>query len=558
MAALYGMMMETPLLLITLLDYAANYHGDTEIVTRTVEGPVHRYDYRTCYRRTARLAHALAKFGVREGERIATLAWNTHRHLELYYAIPGIGAVCHTINPRLHDDQIAYIANHAADRIVFADLTFVPILERLAPSLKTVEAFVLMADEAHMPATTLPNAHCYERFIASEPEEFDWPRLDERAAASLCYTSGTTGNPKGVLFSHRSNVIYAMNICHRDAIGYGSADTVLPVVPMFHVHAWGIPFGAPLGGSKLVMPGPKLDAENLYALLADERVTVTAGVPTVWASLIDYMRKGDKRLPALRALGIGGSAASRAMVDGFEREFGIPVVHGWGMTETSASATNSTLPAREAALPYEERVGYQTKQGRGRCFIDIKVVDEDGRELPRDGESAGELLVRGPWIARGYFRDEAASKIMLDAEGWLRTGDIATIDPRGYVQIVDRKKDMIKSGGEWISSIDLENAALGHPAVAEAAVIARPDPFWGERPLLVVRRASGAQPTAEQIIDHLKEKIAKWALPDEVVFLEALPHTATGKIAKRVLRERILEGDAVSRNSGRLAGAPTS
>jgi len=551
MAALYGMMMDTPLLLITLLEYAARYHGDTEIVTRTVEGPIHRYDYRRCFARTAQLAHALGRFGIREGDRVATLAWNTHRHLELYYAIPGIGAVCHTINPRLHDDQIAYIVNHAEDRIIFTDLTFLPILERLAPAFKTVEAVVVLTDEAHMPATSLSGLRCYEAFFAGLPECYDWPRLDERAAASLCYTSGTTGHPKGVLYSHRSNMIYAMNICHRDAVGYGSADAVLPVVPMFHVHAWGIPFGAPLGGSKLVMPGAKLDGESLYALLADEAVTVSAGVPTVWASLIDHMRRTGKRLPALRSIGIGGAAASPAMIDAFEREFGIPVMHGWGMTETSASATNSTLPARERNLAYDERAVYTAKQGRGRCFIDIKVVDDDGAELPWDGQSAGELHVRGHWIARGYFRDEAATHAALDKDGWLRTGDVATIDPRGYLQIVDRLKDVIKSGGEWISSIDLENAVAGHPGVLEAAVIARPDPRWGERPVLFVRTSLERSVTKESIIDFLREKVAKWVLPDEVIFVEELPHTATGKIAKRVLRDRLLDVKGPGRKRGR-------
>ncbi|HLI14024.1 MAG TPA: long-chain fatty acid--CoA ligase [Alphaproteobacteria bacterium] len=543
MAALYGLMMETPLLLITLLDYAAKYHGETEIVTRSVEGPIHRYDYRRCYARTAQLAHALRAFGIREGDCIGTLAWNTYRHLELYYAAPGIGAVCHTINPRLFPEQIGYIVNHAEDRVLFVDLTFVPLLERLAPALRSVEAYVILTDKAHMPQSSLPNALCYETLIKGHPEIFDWPALDERAAAILCYTSGTTGDPKGVLYSHRSLMLYTLNIGHRDAAGYGSSDSVLPVVPMFHVNAWGIPFGAPLGGSKLVFPGAKLDPENLYALLADEGVTVTAGVPTVWAALLDYMRRTGKRLTTLRSLGIGGAAASRAMVDAFEREFGIPVVHGWGMTETSASATNSTLPAREQALPYEARLAYKLKQGRRRCFIEMKVVDEAGRELPCDGESAGELLVRGPWIARGYFKDAAASRAALDAAGWLRTGDIATLDARGFVQIVDRKKDMIKSGGEWISSIAIENMAAACPGIAEAAVIARPDPRWGERPLLVLRRAEGARVEAQEVVDFLRHKMAKWAVPDEVIFLDELPHTATGKVAKHVLRQQLV-GDA--------------
>jgi acyl-CoA synthetase (AMP-forming)/AMP-acid ligase II len=541
MTVLNGMMMDTQLLVITLLDYAAKYHGDTEIVSRTIEGPIHRYNYREAYARTARLAHALRGLGIAEGDRVATFAWNGYRHFELYYALPGIGAVCHTVNPRLFEEQIGYIVNHAEDRVVFVELSFVPLLERLAPTLETVEHYVIMTDAAHMPATSLPNALCYETLIAGQPSVYGWPQLDERAAAALCYTSGTTGNPKGVLYSHRSIMIYTMNICHREAVGYGTSDAILPVVPMFHVHAWGMPFGSPLGGSKLVFPGAKLDAESVYALLADEGVTVTAGVPTVWAALLEYMRRTGKRLPRLRALGIGGAAASRAMVEAFEKEFGIPVVHGWGMTETSASATNSTLPAREAALSQDERIAYKLKQGRGRCFIDLKVVDDAGNALPHDGESAGELLVRGPWIAAGYYKDEAASKAAVDAEGWLHTGDMASIDARGYIQIVDRKKDMIKSGGEWISSIDLENAAVGCPGVAEAAVIARPDPRWGERPLLVARRVQGAALTAQEVMDFLRDKVAKWALPDEVVFLEELPHTATGKVAKRVLRQELVE-----------------
>ncbi|MFI4986124.1 MAG: long-chain fatty acid--CoA ligase [Alphaproteobacteria bacterium] len=543
MAALYGMMMETQLLLITLLDHAARFHGDTEIVTRTSEGPIHRYTYRDAYARAAKLAHALSGLGLVEGDRVATLAWNSNRHFELYYAVPGIGAVCHTVNPRLFEGQLSYILNHAEDRVVFADPCFVPLLERLAPALRHVEAYVIMTDAAHMPHTTLPQALCYETLLEPHPESYPWPALEEGAAASLCYTSGTTGNPKGVLYSHRSMMIYTMNICHGGAVGYGSEDVVMPVVPMFHVHAWGAPFAAALGGAKLVLPGAKLDPESLHELFVGERVTFSAGVPTVWSALIAYMRRTGKRIPSLKTVAIGGAPASRAMVDAFELEFGIPVVHGWGMTETSASATNSTLAARERSLPYEERVAYTLAQGRGRCFVDLKLVDEAGRALPWDGTSAGELLVRGPWIARGYYRDEAASAAAVDKDGWLHTGDVAAIDARGYVRIVDRKKDMIKSGGEWISSIELENAAMGHPAVAEAAVIARPDPHWGERPLLVVRSANDAAVEAQDILDFLAGKVAKWALPSEVIFLAELPHTATGKVAKRELRQRLLAGE---------------
>jgi len=541
MPVLPGLMMEAPLVTITLLQYAARYHPTTEIVSRSVEGPIHRYDYARCYARTQQLAHALSALGIAEGDRVATIAWNGYRHLELYYAIPGVGAVCHTINPRLHGDQIIYIVNHAQDRLLFVDLTFVPLIERIAPQLTSVEAFVIMTDRAHMPKTSLRNALSYEELIASKPETFDWPEIDERAAGALCYTSGTTSNPKGVLYSQRSLMIYAMNICMRRSFGYAATDSVLPVVPMFHVHAWGIPFGCPLGGAKLVLPGAKLDPESLYELFESEEVTVTAGVPTIWAALIDYLRRNDKRLTTMRLLAIGGAAAPRAMVDAFEREFGVPIVHGWGMTETTGSATDTSLAPLEANLPYEQCLNFKTKQGRGRCFIDIKVIDEEGRDLPCDGKSSGELCVRGPWIASAYYKDEAASKAAIDAKGWLHTGDVATIDPRGYVQIVDRRKDMIKSGGEWISSIDLENLACAFPGVAEAAVIAKPDPRWGERPLLVVRPGEGKNLAAPDILAFLATKVAKLAVPDEVVFLQEIPHTATGKIAKRLLRQQLLE-----------------
>jgi len=542
MAALHGLMMDTPLLVISLLEFAARHHGATEIVSRAVEGPIHRYSYRDAYGRTGRLAGVLEEFGITRGDRVATLAWNTYRHLELYYAIPGIGAVCHTVNPRLHPDQIAYILNHAEDRLVFADLDFVPLLERLAPSLKTVEAYVVMTDAAHMPASRLPNLLCYEALIEGRPERREWPRLDERTASALCYTSGTTGRPKGVLYSHRSTVLQALALGHRDGVGYGNGDAVMPVVPMFHANAWGLPFACPIGGAKLVLPGAKHDPESLYELLADEGVTVTSGVPTVWAGLLDYLRRTGKRLPALRALNVGGSAVPRAMVEAFEKELGIPVLHGWGMTELSPTGTNNMPTERVKALPEAERYGYKLKQGRARFGVELKIVDEEGRDLPQDGKTAGELVARGPWVASGYYKDEAASSTAWNKDGWFHTGDIATIDPEGYIQIVDRKKDLIKSGGEWISSIDLENAAAGHPAVAEAAVIARPDPIWGERPVLVLRRAGGAALAAEEVREFLRDKVAKWALPDEIVFLEELPHTATGKVAKRELRDRLMAG----------------
>ena len=542
MAALYGLMMDSPLLVITLLEFAARHHGATEIVSRSVEGPIHRYTYRDAYGRASQLAWALKALGIAQGDRVATLAWNTHRHFELYYAIPGIGAVCHTVNPRLHPDQIAYIVNHAEDRLLFADLTFVPLLERLAPLLKTVEGYVIMTGAARVPDARLPNLLCYEALLEGRPARYEWPRLDERAASALCYTSGTTGRPKGVLYSHRSTVLHALAIGHRDGVGYGNGDAAMPVVPMFHVNAWGMPFGCAIGGTKLVFPGPKHDPESLYALLAGERVTITAGVPTIWAGLLDYLRRTGKRLPALRALSIGGSAAPRAMVEAFEKELGIPVVHGWGMTELSPTGINNMPTERVKALPEPERYRYKLKQGRARFGVELKIVDEEGRDLPWDGETIGELVARGPWVASAYYKDGAASSAAWSQDGWFHTGDIATIDPESYILIVDRKKDLIKSGGEWISSIDLENAAAGHPAVAEAAVIARPDPVWGERPVLVLRKVPGAELVPADIVDFLRDKVAKWALPDEVVFLDELPHTATGKVAKRELRDRLIVG----------------
>ena len=558
MAALYGLMMDTPLLVISLLEFAARHHGATEVVSRAVEGPIHRYGYRDAYGRAGRLAWALAELGIAPGDRVATLAWNTYRHFELYYAIPGVGAVCHTVNPRLHPEQIAYIVNHAEDRLIFADLTFLPLLERLAPSLRTVEAYVVMTDAAHMPAARLPNPLCYEALIEGRSERYAWPRLDERTASALCYTSGTTGDPRGVLYSHRSTVLHALAIGHRDGVGYGNGDAVMPVVPMFHANAWGMPFACPIGGAKLVLPGPRHDPESLYELLAGERVTVSSGVPTVWAGLLDYLRRTGKRLPALRALGIGGSAAPRAMVEAFENELGIPTVHGWGMTELSPIGTNNMPTDRVKALPEAERYRYKMKQGRGRFGVELRIVDEAGRDLPQDGNATGELVARGPWVASGYYKDAAASRAAWGSGGWFHTGDIASIDPEGYVQIVDRKKDLIKSGGEWISSIDLENAAAGHLAVAEAAVIARPDPIWGERPILVLRQVAGTELAAAEILDFLRGKVAKWALPDEIVFLDELPHTATGKVAKRELRDRLIAGKRPAARADAPAPRPRS
>ncbi|MFQ5783218.1 MAG: long-chain-fatty-acid--CoA ligase [Alphaproteobacteria bacterium] len=533
---MHGLMMDTPLMVSSIIRYAANCHGATEIVSRTVEGPIHRYTYRDCYRRVQRLANALTALGAKPDDRIATLAWNGYRHFELYYAISGVGAVCHTINPRLFAEQIVYIVNHAADRFVFVDLDLVPLVERLAGCFAGVEGFVVMTDEAHMPETTLLGALCYETLIGGQPGRFDWPEFDERQAAALCYTSGTTGEPKGVLYSHRSTVLHAFGFL-ASASGFSAQDTVLPVVPMFHVNAWGAPYSAAVCGAKLVFAGTRLDGASLHELLAGERVTVSLGVPTVWLALVEYLRETGKRLDDLRMLVIGGAAPPLSLITALEEEYGVDVWHGWGMTETSPVGAVGIHRHALAGLDRDDRLRLKLKQGQRFFGVDMKIVDDAGRELPQDGVAEGELLVRGPWIAGGYYRNAAATAAAFDDDGWFRTGDVATIDPDGHVRITDRAKDLIKSGGEWISSIDLENAAMAHPDVARVAAIALPHPKWGERPLLVVVPREGAAPTRDDIIGFLAGKVAKWWLPDDVVFADDLPLSATGKVSKIALRE---------------------
>ncbi len=534
-----GLMMDTPLLITSLIRFAAQYHGDTEIVSRTLEGPIHRYSYADAYLRIQKLANALQRLGIKPGDRVATLAWNGYRHYELYYAISCMGAVCHTINPRLFHEQINYIVNHAEDRLIFVDLPFVELVEQLQDNLTTVEGYVVMTDAAHMPETKLENAMVYETLIADESDTYDWPEFDENTAASLCYTSGTTGNPKGVLFSHRSTVLHSFSICHADTtLALSSRTTVLPVVPMFHVHAWGIPYGATMSGSKLVFAGAKLDGESLYELFEAERVSITAGVPTVWLGLLDYLRSSGKRPNHLKSVVIGGSAVPLSMIKAFEEEHGVSVMQAWGMTEISPIGTNGRLKGKFVDLPAEERHDLVSAQGRAKFGVDLKIVDDEGRTQPHDGRTAGELLVRGAWVARAYFRDEEATKASHDEDGWMRTGDVGTIDADGYLRLTDRTKDLIKSGGEWISSIELENAAIGHPSVAEAAAIGIAHPKWTERPLLLVVPQDGAQPDAGEITEYLKDKVAKWWLPDEIILVETLPHTATGKLNKLKLREQ--------------------
>jgi fatty-acyl-CoA synthase len=531
-------MQDTPLLVSSLIDYAARYHGDTEIVSRTVEGPIHRYTYADAHRRARRLANALARLGVTQGDRVATLAWNGFRHLELYFGVPSMGAVIHTINPRLFPEQILYIANHAQDRLLFADLTFVPLLEKIAPALGSVEGIVLMTDRAHMPSTSLPRVYCYEELLAAESEDYAWPTFDERAACLLCYTSGTTGNPKGVLYSHRSTILHSFAVCVPDGLQVSSHDTVLPVVPMFHANTWGYIHAAAMCGAKLVFPGPGLAGAQVYELLDAEQVTVSAGVPTVWLMLLDYLDKQGKSLPYMKRTIIGGSAAPPSMITTFEERYGVTVIHAWGMTEMSPLGTIGNMKRNMAGKPLAETLPYKIKQGRAVYGVELKIVDAAGNELPRDGKTSGHLLVRGPWVVSRYYGE---TELATDAHGWFDTGDVATIDAEGFMQITDRSKDVIKSGGEWISSIELENLAVGHPGVAEAAVIGLPHPKWGERPLLVVVRAQGSTVDRDELLAYLAPRVASWWLPDDVCFVPELPHTATGKLQKTTLRERFRE-----------------
>ncbi|UCD68427.1 MAG: fatty-acid--CoA ligase [Betaproteobacteria bacterium] len=533
-----GQMMNMPLLISSLIVHADRYHGDTEIVTRTVEGPIHRYTYSDAHRRCRQLAGALQKLGVEQGDRIGTLAWNTHRHFEVYFAVAGMGAVCHTINPRLFPEQIVYIANHAEDKYMFFDLTFVPLVEKLLPELKTVKGFVVMTDKEHMP-TSIPNAICYEELLDSDPGDYAWPEFDEHTASSLCYTSGTTGNPKGVLYQHRTTILHAYAECMPDALGLSSSDSVLPVVPMFHVNAWGLPYAGAMTGAKLVFPGAGMDGASLHELMEDEKVTLSAGVPTIWMGLLAHLKQNNAKFSTLKRTVIGGSACPPAMIRTFEEEYSVHVLHAWGMTEMSPLGTVCTFKRKHRDLDSEQKLALQNRQGRVLFGVDMKIVDADGKELPWDGKAFGDLLVRGPWILNEYYRGEGGNPLREDDNGndWFPTGDVATIDPDGYMQITDRSKDVIKSGGEWISSIDLENTAVAHPAVAEAAVISVAHPKWDERPLLIVVKTEGQDVSSDDLLKFYEGKVAKWWIPDDVLFVNELPHTATGKLLKTKLRE---------------------
>ena len=533
-----GLMMNKPLLISSLIEHAAKYHGVTEIVSRTVEGPIHRYTYAEARTRAKKLAQAPKRLGVGDGDRVATLAWNGYRHYELYYGVSGMGAVCHMINPRLFESQIAYIVNHAEDRLVFVDLTFVALLEKIAPQAKSVKGYVVMTDAAHMPETSLPSVMCYEDLIAAEDGDYDWPEFDENTASSMCYSSGTTGNPKGVLYSHRSTVLHAWASATPDMLGLAAADTVLPVVPMFHVNAWGLPYSSTLVGAKLVFPGLKMDGESLHELIATEGVTMSAGVPTVWLGLLDYLERTGKRVDGFERCVIGGSATPRAMSEKFEEKYGVRVLHAWGMTEMSPLGTVNHPKHGMEDETAEERYDRQIKQGRPCYGVDMKIVGDGNTPLPEDGKAFGELKVRGYWVCSQYYRGEGTSH---DSDGWFATGDVATIDGDGYMHVTDRSKDVIKSGGEWISSIELENIAVGHPGVFEAAVVGVPHPKWDERPLLVVVRAEGSKVEAEELLSYYAGKVAKWWIPDDVAFVEELPHTATGKLLKMDLRDRFAD-----------------
>ncbi|WP_426175254.1 3-(methylthio)propionyl-CoA ligase [Massilia sp. TWR1-2-2] len=534
-----GQMMSQPLLVSSIIEFAARHYGHVEIVSRRIEGDLHRYTYRDCHQRARRMAHALKGLGVQMGDRVATLAWNGYRHMEVYYAVSGSGAVLHTVNPRLHPEQIAYIANHAEDQYLFFDLTFLPLIEAVAAHCKTVKAFVLMADRDRMPQETkIANLLCYEDLIASNSDDYEWPVFDENSAASLCYTSGTTGNPKGALYSHRSTVLHAYGSAMPNALNVSAADTVLPVVPMFHVNAWGLPYSVLLSGAKMVFPGAALDGKSLYDLFETEGVTFSAGVPTVWLGLINHVLQNNLEFSTFKRTVIGGSACPPAMMDTLIDKLGVQVIHAWGMTEMSPLGTAGGLQAKHLALPKDEQRKILQKQGHAIYGVDMKIVNDDGVELPWDGAIYGHLLVKGPWIISSYFKNEGGD-VLLD--GWFPTGDVATIDGDGYMQITDRSKDVIKSGGEWIGTIDLENIAMAHPAVLQAACIGIAHPKWDERPLLLVIKRAGMDVTREELLAFFEGKIAKFWMPDDVAFIEALPMGATGKIQKNKLREQFKE-----------------
>ena len=531
--------MQQPLLISSLLMHAERHHGEQLVVSRRVEGDVHRYSYADMAARARRLARAVARLGVFAGGRVATLAWNGYRHMELYYAVSGSGAVLHTLNPRLHADQMAWIAEHAGDEILFFDIGFLSLVEAIAPRLKALKACVAMTDRTHMPeSTSLAGLLCFEELVAAEDHDYEWPVFDENTASSLCYTSGTTGNPKGVLYSHRSTVLHTYASALPDSLNLSSHDAVLPVVPMFHVNAWGLPYAACMVGAKLVFPGPALDGASLHELMESEGVTVSAGVPTVWQGLLAHVEANDLVFGSMRRTIIGGSACPPAMMRAFQERHNVQVIHAWGMTELSPVGTVGVLKGSQRVLPVSQRNAIQAKQGRAVFGVDMKIVGDEGIELPWDGQASGELMVRGPWIAAQYLGGEGDDPLV---DGWFPTGDVATIDADGFMQITDRSKDVIKSGGEWIGSIDLEHIAMAHPQVAIAACIAVPHPKWDERPLIVAVRKPGASLTRDELLRFFDGKVARWWTPDDVVFVDEIPLGATGKVLKNRLRDAFKE-----------------
>ena len=532
-----GMMMNRPLRIAEIITFAEKIHPNEEIISRTLQGDIHETNYAEIASRSRRMSKALLNLGIKMGDRIATLAWNGFRHLELYFAISGIGAVCHTINPRLSSEQMEYVVNHANDKIIFLDLTFIPIIETHLDKFPKTTRYVLMAEREHIPDCKIPNVICYEDLIENENDDFSWPEFDENTASGLCYTSGTTGNPKGVLYSHRSTVLHSLMSCIYNSGSFAPKKKILPIVPLFHANAWGLPYAAPISGTPMVFPGANLDGKSVYDLLNDFKVSSAWGVPTVWMGLLEEINKRGKKPDGLSEMLVGGSAAARSLIESFEN-MGVRVIHAWGMTETSPLGTSGRLVEPFTELPIEEQRHLQTSQGRKIFMVDLKIVDDDGKRLPEDGKSIGNLYIRGSTIAGGYFNNEEASKAAIDDEGYFGTGDVASIDQQGFLRLTDRAKDLIKSGGEWISSIDLENRAMSHPDIENCAVIAIPHEKWDERPLLVVVPTEGKKPTKEDIVKHLEGHFAKWQMPDDVVYEDSLPLTATGKVSKLTLRKK--------------------
>ncbi|MFN3583326.1 long-chain-fatty-acid--CoA ligase [Phenylobacterium sp.] len=532
-----GLMQGWPLTVDKIIDHARNWHGDREIVSRSVEGPIVRTTYTRLHERAKRLSNALKAMGVQQGDRVATLAWNTGRHMEAWYGIMGIGAVCHTLNPRLFAEQLCYIVNHAEDKVVFTDLTFLPVLLQNRAKMPTVKHVVVLTDREGMKGVDFPGALCFEDLVEQNSADCEWGGFPEDTPAGLCYTSGTTGNPKGVLYSHRSNFLHTLVTMSVDVLGLSARDVVLPVVPMFHANAWGLAFSCPAVGAKMVMPGAKLDGASVHELIETEGVTFSAAVPTVWQMLLAHLRETKGQVTTLKRVMIGGSAVPEAIVRAFQDEFGVDVMHGWGMTEMSPLGTVSSMNAVTAELPPEEQIRYKLKQGRPPVCMEMKLVNDAGQRLPHDGTTFGRLMVRGPFVVGQYFRGDGGE--ILDEEGFFDTGDVATIDDQGYMQITDRAKDVIKSGGEWISSIEIENIAVGHPKTALAAVIGALHPKWDERPVLLVKLKDGETATKDEYLKFLEGKIAKWWTPDDVVFVDDIPLGATGKIDKKLIRERM-------------------